>query len=129
LFQARDTGRILFAHRSGAVLEPETWGTWGGAIDEGENPAVAAAREAQEEAGFNPNQGDIIPMYVFKHPSGFQYFNFLVLTDTEFEPHLNWESQDFEWVRFGDWPQPLHPGAVSLLSDQQSLAIMKKNAR
>ena len=33
LFLARDTGRILIAHRSADVEQPDTWGTWGGAID------------------------------------------------------------------------------------------------
>jgi len=129
LFQARDTGRILFAHRSDAVEEPNTWGTWGGAIDKGENPQVAAAREAHEETGHDPNPQDIVPMYIFKHPSGFQYFNFLVLVDSEFQPHLNWESQGGEWFDYGEWPKPLHPGAVSLLNDPRSLAIMRMYAQ
>ena len=48
LFLAKNTGRILIAHRSWAVLEPGTWGGFGGAIDEGEDPAEAARREALE---------------------------------------------------------------------------------
>lgn len=31
LFLSNQTERILFAHRSDEVLEPNTWGTWGGA--------------------------------------------------------------------------------------------------
>jgi 8-oxo-dGTP pyrophosphatase MutT (NUDIX family) len=129
LFQARDTGRILIAHRSDSVEQPNTWGTWGGAIDENENPMTAAMREAAEETGTVPDQQSIVPMYVFSHPSGFRYFNFLVITNTEFEPRLNWESQGFGWFDFGEWPKPLHPGTADLLNDQKSLSIMKMNAQ
>jgi len=129
LFQALDTGRILISHRSERVEEPDTWGTWGGAIDENENPMLAAMREASEETGVAPDQKDIIPMYVFSHSSGFRYFNFLVITSKEFNPKLNWESQGFGWFDFGEWPKPLHPGMVSLLNDQKSLSIMRMNAR
>jgi len=124
IFKARDTGRILFAHRSDAVEEPNTWGTWGGAIDDGEQPIQAAMREVQEETGHKPNRNDIVPMYVFSHPSGFKYFNFLVYTDTEFDPRLNWEAQGFEWVEYGDFPEPLHPGAINLLRDPKSSALL-----
>ena len=30
LVVAKDTGRILLAHRSRAVEQPNTWGVWGG---------------------------------------------------------------------------------------------------
>ena len=48
---ALDTGRILLPHRSQAVEQPGTWGTWGGAIDGKEQPKTAALRELREEAG------------------------------------------------------------------------------
>jgi len=129
LFLARDTGRLLFAHRSSQVFEPNTWGIWGGAIDQGEDPKEAARREAQEEAGITVRPDDIIPLYVFKHPSGFQYFNFLILVDREFEPRPSpehsWETQGYDWVEFGDWPTPLHPGVSELLRNQQSLQTIR----
>jgi 8-oxo-dGTP pyrophosphatase MutT (NUDIX family) len=126
LFQARDTGRILFAHRSSNVEQPGTWGTWGGAMDGNENPVQAASREAYEETGVTSNTNDIVPMYVFSHSSGFRYYNFLVYTDTEFEPRLNWENQGYEWVEYGQWPTPLHFGAKDLLSDNKSIAILHR---
>ena len=49
IFISKDTGRILLAHRSGRVLEPHTWGTWGGKVDEGESPTQAVVREIEEE--------------------------------------------------------------------------------
>tara|TARA_R110000823_G_scaffold230090_6_gene357010 strand:+ start:608 stop:1114 length:507 start_codon:yes stop_codon:yes gene_type:complete len=129
LFVSRDTGRILFAHRSSQVEQPGTWGGWGGAIDEGESPTDAVKREAHEEAGINISDSDIIPLYVFKHESGFRYFNFLVLVDHEFTPHQNWETQGYDWVKFGDWPQQLHFGIKDLLNDKKSFEIIKRSSR
>ena len=129
LFQALDTGRILIAHRSEDVEEPGTWGTWGGAIDQGEDPKVAASREAAEETGARADPRNVIPMYIFKHPSGFRYYNFLVLVPSEFNPRLNWESQGYAWFDYGEWPKPLHPGTAELLNDRRSLAIMRMNAK
>ena len=124
IFMARDTGRIFLPLRSEYVEQPNTWGTWGGAIDEGENPAEAAAREAYEEAGYSPRPEDIIPLYVFKHPSGFQYFNFLILVPHEFEhsphPESEWETADADWFEHGNWPSPMHFGLKNLLRDPKS---------
>lgn len=114
LFLARSTGRLLIAHRSKHVLEPGTWGTWGGAVDPGETPKQGVIREVKEEAGYN---GDfkLIPLFVFKHESGFRYHNYLAVVGDEFVPTLNWETQGYKWVGVGKWPMPLHPGLKSLL--------------
>jgi 8-oxo-dGTP pyrophosphatase MutT (NUDIX family) len=125
LFLAADTNRICIAHRSSQVEQPNTWGTWGGAIDAGENPAHAVKREVKEEAGYS-GPLKLIPLYVFSHPSGFRYYNFLAIVAHEFKPMLNWETQGSEWVEFGDWPRPLHPGLASLLNDQESMSIIKR---
>ena len=34
VFLAQDTGRLCLAHRSSAVEQPGTWGTWGGKSEE-----------------------------------------------------------------------------------------------
>lgn len=112
---ARDTGRVLLPHRSENVLEPNTWGTWGGAIDPGEDPAAAVHREVTEEAGY-PGQVDLHPAWTFQHPSGFCYHNFIAAVDHEFEPKLNWETQAHQWVQPGQWPRPLHPGLKALIN-------------
>ena len=115
LFLASDTGRLLLAKRSGAVLEPHTWGTWGGAIDEDEDPAEAVQREVKEEAGYT-GQLNLIPVYAYKDPnSSFRYFNYLAVVPAEFEPRLDHETEGFEWVEPGDWPSPLHPGLAELV--------------
>lgn len=122
---AKDTGRICLPHRSQYVEQPGTWGTWGGAIDSGEDPRVAAARELREEAGYD-GKLKLLPLYVFRHPSGFTYYNFLALVDSEFEPKLDWETQGYRWVEWGDWPTPLHNGLKMLLNDPDSVDTIKK---
>lgn len=77
-----------------------------------------------------PSPENIIALYVFSHPSGFKYFNFLILVDTEFTPKSDdehaWETQGYDWVDFGDWPTPLHFGVENLLSDPASNKIISE---
>lgn len=122
---ARDTGRILVAHRSDYVEQPGTWGGWGGAIDRGEDPVEAVKREVSEETGYM-GRVEIEPLYVFKKDT-FRYFNFLAIVDSEFSPRLDWENQGFKWCDFGDWPEPLHFGLVALFKDSASIETIKKH--
>lgn len=119
----------MLNHRSRYVEQPGTWGVWGGAIDNDETPEEAVMREAYEESGYQPDRNDIVPLYVFKHPSGFRYYNFLVLTDDEFEPNIpaehRWETQGWRWVEYGKWPQPLHFGVTAILNDSQSVKTIE----
>jgi 8-oxo-dGTP pyrophosphatase MutT (NUDIX family) len=126
IIMAQDTGRFCIAHRSAYVEQPNTWGTWGGAVDQNETPAQAVIRELQEEAGYN-GQFKLIPLYVFNHPSGFRYSNFLAIVESEFQPKLDWENQGYVWTEWGDWPSPLHFGLKSLFTDQTSIETMKKH--
>lgn len=116
IFKAASTGRYLIAHRSNYVQEPGTWGTWGGAIDSNETPEQAAMREVREEAGYH-GQLKLKHLWTFKHPSGFQYHNYLAIVEDEFVPDLDWETQGYAWVKSGEWPTPLHPGLESLLKN------------
>lgn len=125
IIMAQDTGRFCIAHRSSRVEQPGTWGTWGGAIDEGEDPAQAARRELAEEAGYTGAM-KLVPLYVFKHESGFTYYNFLAIVEREFKPRLDWETQGWEWVEYGAWPSPLHPGLKAVLSDPHSVEVMRR---
>ena len=117
IFLARDTGRLLIAHRSRSVEQPGTWGTWGGAIDdpEGETPKDAVKREVAEESGYR-GRFDLIPLYVFQK-GAFKFHNFLVIVDCEFTPKLDWENQGYRWVEYGDWPKPMHFGLASLIKN------------
>jgi 8-oxo-dGTP pyrophosphatase MutT (NUDIX family) len=128
LILALDSGRILIPHRSEHCQQPNTWGTWGGAIDQGESPETAVLRELSEEAGFDAPV-DTIPLYVFRHESGFRYHNFLITTAREFEPRINWETRAFAWFDFGDWPQPAHFGLTAFLADPHSNAVIEKLSR
>jgi 8-oxo-dGTP pyrophosphatase MutT (NUDIX family) len=114
IFMSRDTGRFLIAHRSEKVQEPNTWGTWGGAIDDGESPLDAVSREVHEEAGY---EGDatLYHVWTFEHHTGFKYHNFIAVVEEEFEPKLDWETQGWKWCEPGCWPDPLHPGLKTLL--------------
>jgi len=115
---ARDTGRLLLPFRSQEVLEPGTWGTWGGAIDPGQEPLESALREAAAETGHPVSGTDAMLLLVYRDDeAGFSYHTFLVTEDREFEPSLNWESDDAAWFGHGDWPSPLHPGLAALLAD------------
>ena len=127
IFVARSTGRILLCHRSMAVEQPNTWGNWGGAIDPGESPDQAVAREATEESG-QRGPFETIPLYIFRKGS-FTYYNYLIVVDDEFTPTrpsaANWETQGHKWCEFGKWPSPLHFGLQSLFNDPESVAKIK----
>ena len=114
IFVARDTGRILLAHRSNDVdFEPQTWGTFGGKIDIEETPVQTVEREIEEETGIS-GPYKISPLYVYKDGS-FKYHNYLVVIPFEFTPQLNWENDDSKWVEYGEWPTPLHFGMEALI--------------
>jgi 8-oxo-dGTP pyrophosphatase MutT (NUDIX family) len=126
LFLAQDTGRLLFPLRSSEVYEPGTWGVWGGRIEEGEDPKEAAVREANEEMGADISPDDLVPLMIFRDPPHFVFYNFLAVVPHEFDPDLQWETEDFKWVGYGSWPQPLHPKVKLLLKDKKSLATIRK---
>lgn len=128
IFLALDTGRLCIAHRSWKVEQPDTWGTWGGAIDSFESPETAVRREVREESGYN-GKLNLVPLYVFSHPSGFKYYNYLAVIQTEFTPEMDWETQGFTWCYLDNLPSPLHQGLVSLLSDAASLKIIKQYSK
>jgi 8-oxo-dGTP pyrophosphatase MutT (NUDIX family) len=125
VFMAMDTRRLCLSHRSSQVEQPNTWGTWGGAIDAGEAPEVAAKREVREEAGYDGPM-KLVPLFVFRHSSGFEYHNFLALVASEFAPEFDWETQGSSWFKFGQWPKPLHPGMITLLNDPASVDTIKE---
>ena len=133
---SNESKRILLPFRSKFVNEPNTWGVWGGKIDE-ENGEVqtdiedVVKREFTEESEFD---GDIklIPAFIFETPNkSFKYYNFIGLINDEFKPVLNWETETYKWVTFDEMMsiKPKHFGLELLLKDHKSLDIIKKYAK
>lgn len=109
----KSTGRYMLCQRSGGVKLPWTWAGFGGEIDPGESPEVAAVREMYEEAGF---AGTIKLKLVYKYDEPkFEYFNFIGTVTKEFEAKLNWENVDAQWFAKDEWPENLHPGIQKML--------------
>lgn len=122
LVVARSTGRLLMPLRSEEVLQPGTYGVWGGAVDPGLTPEEAALRELRQESGLD-YAGDLVPLLVYApEGSSFRYHNFLVVVDEEFEPELNEEHDSAVWASLDDLPGPLHFGVEALLRDEASRA-------
>jgi 8-oxo-dGTP pyrophosphatase MutT (NUDIX family) len=130
------TGRFLVGLRSDDVMEPNTWGIFGGKldIDEGINETIkiAALRELEEETKF---KGDIelIEGYVFKDEN-FSYHNFFGIVQYEFEPILNWENDDAIWINYDELMNlnNKHFGLEAFLNDIDSkeklIDILKKGS-
>lgn len=119
---AKDTGRVLLPLRSSEVLEPGTWGTFGGAMDGTESPDESALRELIEETLCDPLAVvEMIPSHLYEQQdNGFRYHNFIAVVETEFDPILNWESADAQWFEVGQWPTPLHFGLKAFLNSEQA---------
>lgn len=99
LIFAADTGRVLLLHRSIHVLEPGLWGIPGGRVEEGAGVHQTAIVETEEECGPIPGLVvDAEPCHVWRAPEGtFVYYTFRARVPVEFEPVLNWESDDYRW--------------------------------
>jgi len=131
---AKDTGRVLLNHRSSAVNEPNTWGVWGGKVDDAESGAMnfsaVAQREFCEEAGYC-GAIQIIPGYVFQ-THGFEYHNFFGIIPREFEPRIpaehRWETQGWKWVSVDEIGSAgsLHFGLVGLLEHGKTQRVFEK---
>jgi 8-oxo-dGTP pyrophosphatase MutT (NUDIX family) len=128
---ARDTGRFNFQLRSPTSDTPNTYGSWGGSVDNNEELYNALRRELLEETGYDGPM-EIMPLHVSRDKPGFEYYNHLVTVPYEFTPRINDESGGHIWTKPFEWPDNLHPGLAKMLerSDvQQTLtsALKKLN--
>jgi 8-oxo-dGTP diphosphatase len=97
--------RALWSHHGG------TWGLLGGARNRGETPEQAAAREAAEEAGLQPDDYMVTGCYVDDH-GGWSYTTVVAQARAAVDlTALTGETIEMRWVpadRLGELP--LHPG-------------------
>jgi 8-oxo-dGTP pyrophosphatase MutT (NUDIX family) len=117
---AKTTGRILINYRSRWVNEGNTYGIWGGKLDNNnENLKDVAIREFVEETHYS-GKIDLIPSYIFKD-SDFKYHNFIGLIEDEFTPTLDWESEGFLWLTFDELIHlpDKHFGLIALLDNDK----------
>ena len=130
------TGRICLAWRSGEVAQGNCWGTIGGAVIKGMEPAESARHEMKEEVGYG---GTLILRPAYVHKSGsFRYFNFIGEVPQEFGLHpmagesANLEFRDetdrLKWVTFEEMEamvrddrSSFHPGLVALFMRSKSI--------
>jgi len=123
---ARSTARLCFAWRSRNVHMGNSWGTLGGAVLKGMNPAQSAIEEMKEETGYSGSI-DLKPAYIFSKGS-FKYHNFVGIVPEEFEfaPEggHSWETDNIEWFDYKQAIQQLnraHPGLVALFQNSKDL--------
>ena len=112
---AEDRDTVLLLRRSAEVRKPGLWNLPGGHVDLDETPFEAALRELYEEAGYDAFSHDDIVVAPDE-----KYCAVVVYVPEEFEPTLNWESDDYAWVPFDDvaadrYDEPLYPGLADLL--------------
>lgn len=128
-FYSQSTNRYLFLLRN----EPKTNNTWGlpgGKIEDSETLLEGLVRECEEEIGFFPDKGKLIPIQKFVNNT-FTYHTFFCVVDNEFIPNLNNEHSGYAWVVSGQYPKPLHPGVFNMINFdvvKEKLILLTKKA-
>ena len=134
LVVARDTQRILLGLRSWDVMEPNTWGNFGGAIgisDDGEPeealpPEDNALKEMAEEINYT-GPIEMIPSFTYRNNS-FTYYNYIGMVDSESQIALNqfnWEISELRWFTLDEvlaLPN-LHFGISELLRQEEMVTF------
>lgn len=111
LFYCNTTNRFLFLLRSNSGKFSDTWGLPGGKVDKNETVGNALSREINEEMGVYLYDKKIIPLEKYtSNSNSFTYHTFIIITEKEFVPTLNYEHKGYCWVPIDDYPRPLHPG-------------------
>ncbi|MGX7679884.1 NUDIX hydrolase [Jatrophihabitans sp. DSM 45814] len=93
-----DGDRVVLQHRAPWTHEGGSWGIPGGARDAGETPVQAALREANEEAGLDPDDIEPIGLYIADHGT-WSYTTVVARPRRPIYPMaVNAESVSVEWV-------------------------------
>jgi hypothetical protein len=134
LVVARDTQRILLGLRSWDVMEPNTWGNFGGAIgisDDGEpeealSPEDNALKEMSEEINYT-GPIEMIPSFTYRNNS-FTYYNYIGMVNSESQIALNqfnWEISELRWFTLDEVLSlsNLHFGISELLRQEEMVTF------
>ena len=113
-FYSRNTERFLYLLRTDAK-NPGNWGIPGGKIENDETLLEGLSRECEEELGFFPIDGKLVPIQKFVN-NNFTYNTFFCEVQNEFIPVLNDEHCGYAWVGLNQYPKPLHPGLFSTVN-------------
>lgn len=113
-FYCSSTNRFLYLLRTDQK-NPGNWGIPGGKIELGETLLEGVTRECEEEIGFFPKNGKLIPIQKFVNNT-FTYHTFFCSVNEEFFPVLNDEHCGYAWVGDNQYPKPLHPGLFSTVN-------------
>lgn len=99
-----DRGRVLLLWRHRFITDSWGWEIPLGKIEEGEEPAVAAARETEEETGWRP--GPLRPLLYTQPTNGLSdsaHHIFHADSATHIGPPTDtWEAERVEWVPLAD---------------------------
>ena len=107
LIVVRRAGEFLVVHRS-----PENDAYWhqiAGGVEEGETFAEAAVRELREETGLDATVEPLDAPFDYE---GVHVETFLASAPASWEPTLDWEHDDYRWLRRDEaaellfWPEP-----------------------
>lgn len=108
--------RYFLQHRSPSVDSGGTWGIPGGALNEGEDPAVGAMREFSEEIGFVPRHR-VVKVHEEPVAEDWSYTTIVAQVTERFDHELStWEGDTGGWFTLDELVGlNLHPGFASSL--------------
>ena len=89
-------GRVLLLRRTDEGDQAGTWAFPGGKLEEGEDAEAAAIRETEEETGRRPD--GVLHPWMRSSRDGVDFSTFITFVPEPFEPVLNDEHDQAEWV-------------------------------
>jgi uncharacterized protein len=106
--------RALFVKRAPGSDHAGEWALPAGRVEQDEEPADAARREALEEIG-HLAAWDLAPIHRETSDEGIDFSTFGQNVEDAFDPILNEEHNEHVWAPLSAPPKPLHPGVDKLL--------------